>query len=301
MSCNCSAKYDNKVPCCCSQGIPLVCTTTTCKDAQVCDKTVESDCVIYTGPNISCSGITTGMTVTEVMDVILEQLNLINCSYCWNVTNNGSISTTFDYVDVNGVTVTYPNSVPAGATVQVCGRSVDTTNVTPTQIGRCSVCVLTTTTTAPVGPIIPTARCTAGNGSFGNYYKMERTWQEPTYTYTLNSMLFDGVEYANGEILTINTATDLVTGTSLIDGLPYIMNINDWLNSITGVSTSGFVFYDDMHVIDKPDTNSTYYIEIDMVALGNSYTYYYSSNNGFEVNPGAGPNEQLGTYTCEPI
>jgi len=151
MSCNCSAKYDNKVPCCCSQGSPLVCTTTTCADAQICDQTVESDCVIYTGPNISCSGVITGMTVTQVINIILEQLNLINCSYCWYVTNDGTVETTFDYVDADGVTVTYPSPVAAGATVQVCGQSVDTTNVTSLQIGRCSVCNITTTTTTIPG------------------------------------------------------------------------------------------------------------------------------------------------------
>lgn len=162
MSCNCNAKYDNKVPCCCSQGTPLVCTTTTCKDAQVCDKTIESNCVIYTGPNVSCSGVVTGMTVTQVMDIILEQLNLINCSYCWYVTNDGTLETTFSYIDAAGITVTYPTPVAPGATVKVCGRSIVTTSgVTSDQIGRCSVCNITTippsTTVSPttVPPTIP--------------------------------------------------------------------------------------------------------------------------------------------------
>jgi hypothetical protein len=91
------------------------------------------------------------MTVTQVINIILEQLNLIDCSYCWYVTNNGILSTTFTYVDSEGATVTYPNPVAAGATVQVCGRSVSTTNVTSRKIGRCSVCnITTTTTTIPV-------------------------------------------------------------------------------------------------------------------------------------------------------
>lgn len=301
MACNCSAKYDNKVPCCCSQGSPLVCTTTTCADAQICNQTVESDCVIYTGPNISCSGITTGMTVTEVMDIILEQLNLINCSYCWNVTNDGSLETTFDYVDIDGVSVPYPSPVPAGATIQVCGRSVDTTNVSIIQVGRCSDCnFITTTTTA--APPVPT-RCTAGEGlDEGSYYSMERSWQDPTYTYTLVDMFLDGVQYATGQTITINTATDLVTATSTIDGLPYIVNLSDWLNTIAGVSTAGFVFYDDMHVIDKPDANSTFAIEIDMVSAASTFMYSYSHTNGFEVRDINGSTVSgSGTYTCEPI
>jgi len=289
MSCNCGAKNNNKVPCCCSQGSPLVCTTTTCADAQVCNQTVESDCVIYTGPNISCSGITTGMTVTEVIDIILEQLNLINCSYCWNVTNDGSLETTFEYVDADGETIVY-RPITVGGTVQVCGRSVDDTNVTVVKIGRCSICDY-----IPV----PT-RCTGGTGEVGSddYYQIERTWSSPTYTFVLNSMILDGVEYANGETLTITGPGDLVTGVSTIDGNTYVMNINDWLNSITGVATSGFVFYDDMHVIDKPSSSSTYTIEIGMSNTTVIAVYYYTSQYGFAIDA---PDDILGEYTCELI
>jgi len=294
MSCNCNAKYDNKVPCCCSQGSPLVCTTTTCADAQPCDQTIESDCVIYTGPNIACSGVTTGMTVTQVMDIILEGVNLINCSYCWNVINSSGLASTFDYVDVDGNTINSP--IAGGATVKVCGRSVDTTNVTATKLGRCSACFPVTTTTSTISPFA--ARCTAGNGepSGTGYFRLERTWIESSYTFTLTSMVLDGVEYADGETLLINPPNDLQVGISLIDGLPYIMNINDWLNSITGVAASGFSFYDDMHVIYKPTLASTYTIAITMVSPGSNSIYYYTSQYGFGIGD---PDTLVGTYTCE--
>ena len=80
MSCNCNAKYDNKVPCCCATGEPIICTTTTCPDAQPCNLTVESDCVIYTGADYDCAGVTTGMNVTQVIDIVLATLNLIDCT-----------------------------------------------------------------------------------------------------------------------------------------------------------------------------------------------------------------------------
>jgi len=295
MSCNCSAKYDNKVPCCCSQGSPLVCTTTTCADAQICNQTIESNCVIYTGPNIECSGVTTGMTVTEVMDIILEQLNLINCSYCWNVHNIGTGQTEFDYIDADGNNVTYP-SIAAGATVQVCGRSVSTLGVTATKIGRCSACPTTTTT---IPPNI-TARCTASDGSIDSkYFKMERTWQQSSYTFVISSMVLDGVEYANGEALIVQSPADLVTSISPIDGLNYIMNISDFLNTaIPSVTAAGWRFYDDMHVIEKPSPTSTYSILIERTqADGIQTNYYYSSQYGFSVDD---IDNTYGLYTCEP-
>jgi hypothetical protein len=458
MACNCGAKYDNKVPCCCSQGSPLVCTTTTCADAQPCDQTIESNCVIYTGPNIACSGVTTGMTVTQVMDIILEGVNLINCSYCWNVTNTGGSQTEFDYIDADGNTINYP-AIAAGATVQVCGRSVVQINgITATKLGRCSACFpVTTTTTAtpnlrctflsvagqagdyrierdwnnltnnpatsesytfvlydftvngiqyanaetltinltsdlvtgigldggtyimnisdwlstvapqgfvchddmkviehPLGynysirvrrinthsgtldyyytstygfaygeeantygtyfciphsisttttipPSFNIARCTAGagNGIGLNYFKMERTWQQSSYTFVISSMVLDGVEYANGEALIVQSPADLVTSISPIDGLNYIMNISDFLNTaIPSVTAAGWRFYDDMHVIEKPSPTSTYSILIERTqANGIQANYYYSSQYGFSVDD---IDNTYGLYTCEP-
>lgn len=80
MSCNCNAKYDNKVPCCCSIGEPVICTTTVCPDSQPCYDTVETDCVIYTGNDYDCAGIANGMTITQVMTAILTAVNLVECT-----------------------------------------------------------------------------------------------------------------------------------------------------------------------------------------------------------------------------
>jgi hypothetical protein len=94
MSCNCNAKYDNKIPCCCSTGTTVVCTTTQCPNTQPCNETVETNCVIYNKEH-DCIDITSGMTVTEVVDIILNKLNLIDCTttiapvcQCYLLTNN---------------------------------------------------------------------------------------------------------------------------------------------------------------------------------------------------------------------
>jgi hypothetical protein len=299
MSCNCSAKYDNKVPCCCSQGSPLVCTTTTCADAQPCSQTIESNCVIYTGPNIECSGVTTGMTVTQVMDIILDQLNLINCSYCWSVYNAASVETEFDYIDADGNNVTYP-VLAAGATVQVCGRSVVTTGggITATKIGRCSVCFPTTTTTT----VIPNVRCTFlyGFGQTGGY-RIERGWfnltNDPTtsypYTFVLYDFTVDGVQYAARQTLVISLTSDLVTGVGL-DGGTYIMNISDWLNT---VAPQGFVCHDDMKVIEHYQ-GSTFSIGIRRINGGcGTLDYFYTSTYGFAYREEA---NTYGNYQCLP-
>lgn len=148
------------------------------------------------------------------------------------------------------------------------------------------------------------ARCIGGNAQSGlggtGYYQVERNWPEGnTYTFTLNSLLLNGVEYANGNVITITSSDDLVVGTSTIDGYIYVMNINDWLNSIPGVSESGFVFHDDMHVIDKPDTNSKFTIAISSSsAEGGNWDYFYTSGYGFSI---ADPSDSGNHYTCEPI
>jgi hypothetical protein len=98
MSCSCNAKYDNKVPCCCSTGKPVLCTTTKCPDAQVCNETIESDCVIYNGDGCEAIGIEDGMIVTDVIDIFLDILNLLCTTttttspicQCFKVFNNAS-------------------------------------------------------------------------------------------------------------------------------------------------------------------------------------------------------------------
>jgi hypothetical protein len=296
MACNCGAKYDNKVPCCCSQGSPLVCTTTTCADAQICNQTIESNCVIYTGPNIECSGVTTGMTVTQVMDIILDGVNLINCSYCWSMDNSlSSLFVDAEYVNSDGETV--PLTIEPYTVAQVCGRSVNTyiSTLVPVNLGRCSVCFPTTTTTTS----IPNVRCTFLSvlGQPGDY-RIERFWDNLTtdpltsepFTFVLYDFIVDGVDYSNAETLIISLSSDLVTGVGL-DGGTYVMNINDWLNT---VAPQGFVCHDDMKVIEHPQ-GSTYLIRIRRINNSGTLDYFYTSTYGFAYGEQA---NTYGTYQC---
>jgi len=108
MSCNCNAKYDNKIPCCCSTGTAVVCTTTICPDTQPCNQSVETDCVIY-NKDYSCVGITSGMTVTEIMNIIYNSLNLIDCTttvaptcQCYLLINNTGGTLQYKYTPCGG-------------------------------------------------------------------------------------------------------------------------------------------------------------------------------------------------------
>lgn len=74
MSCTCGSTYNN-LPCCCKTGEPTVCLTTTCATAQPCNEVYQSDCVLYTGDPSSCLGITTGMTMTQVMNTLFTLVN----------------------------------------------------------------------------------------------------------------------------------------------------------------------------------------------------------------------------------
>lgn len=138
-------------------------------------------------------------------------------------------------------------------------------------------------------PITPTHRCTAiGNGLFGPGsnagYKMEKNWNDEVgpnppdgiYQFQLFNLLLNGVQYASAQVLTITAPNDLVVGPGIFGGT-FVQNINDWLNSIPGVSTSGFVFYDDMSTVDVPDSSSTYEVLIKrtVVRTGSSYDYHW--------------------------
>jgi hypothetical protein len=123
MACNCNAKYDNKVPCCCSTGNRVVCTTTKCPDAQPCDATLESNCVIYNGNDYDCVGVENGMTVTNVIDIILETLNLIDCT-----TTTTSAPTTTSTSTTTSSTTTTTTECP------LCETSVFTLNGSPTYV-----------------------------------------------------------------------------------------------------------------------------------------------------------------------
>ena len=123
----------------------------------------------------------------------------------------------------------------------------------------------------------------------GPYFSMEKGYFPGNfpYTFTLNSLNINGVNYASGQVLTLNSTAELITGIGF-DGRTYFMNIVDWLNSIVPSST-GVVFYDDMNTIDRP-VNTLFSINItscwDYIGTGpctGSDVYNYT-NIGFSTN-----------------
>lgn len=67
MSCNCGNPWHDKW---CPSFIPP--PAELCPDGEPCEEQVSTDCVIYTGPDIDCYGITTGMTVTQVLGILYD-------------------------------------------------------------------------------------------------------------------------------------------------------------------------------------------------------------------------------------
>lgn len=176
----------------------------------------------------------------------------------------------------------------AAATYQTCGSnpSSPTPGVT---ISTGSACI-----SSPGAPLEYTCplplqpqRCTAiGNGIPGESanagYKMESAWNDGQlpnppdgiYSFEIIDLTLDGVSYGIGSTITITAPDDLVVGPGIFGGT-YVQNINDWLNSIPGVASSGFVFYDDMSTVDTPDVNSTYNVTIQRTTVRTGDSWYY--------------------------
>jgi len=77
MACGCNNSYYN-LPCCCPParvGTTTTTTTTLCPDAIPCEEAYQSDCIIYNGPDLTCYGITSGSTVTQILNIIIAQLD----------------------------------------------------------------------------------------------------------------------------------------------------------------------------------------------------------------------------------
>jgi uncharacterized protein (TIGR02145 family) len=62
--------------------------------AQPCNEIYESNCVLYTGEESSCLGITKGMNMTEVMDIFFSLVNCPNTTTTSSTTSTTSTTTT---------------------------------------------------------------------------------------------------------------------------------------------------------------------------------------------------------------
>jgi hypothetical protein len=112
----------------------MITTTTTICPAQSCDQSVETDCIIYDNDH-DCIGITSGMTVTEVMDIILDKLNLIDCTTtvppacgCYLLINNTNNPTpvNINYIDCNNAAQVIQLNI--NQRKYLCCKTVSSTN-----------------------------------------------------------------------------------------------------------------------------------------------------------------------------
>jgi len=112
------------------------------------------------------------------------------------------------------------------------------------------------------------------------YGQINRDWGSVgTATFTLQSLIINGVEYASGTgKLIINAPADLVVGIG-IDGDTYVTNVSDW---ITSFMPEGYVMRDNGMCLDMV-ADSTFEIKIyyeETGPLGDVGIYVYD-NNGF--------------------
>lgn len=73
--CNCGGIDCYSTPCnsCCSTTTSTTTTTTVCTES-ICEEVYDTDCVVYNGPNLACYGIEDGYTLTQVLDVIINEI-----------------------------------------------------------------------------------------------------------------------------------------------------------------------------------------------------------------------------------
>jgi hypothetical protein len=134
MYCNCHNTPSCPQDCSCKKTT----TTTTCIPVysppcdNACDEIQLTDCVIYTGPNIECYGISNGDNITDVLVTIFNKLNIQNCT----TTTTAAPTTTTTTIPPTTTTTTIPTTT--------------TTTTPPTTTTTTSIPTTTTSTTAPV-------------------------------------------------------------------------------------------------------------------------------------------------------
>ena len=191
-----------------------------------------------------------------------------------------------NYVKCNGA----PDTIYLDATTQICARSVEPIEgVTITQGLEC------VDNACPV----PTYRCTilyspSSESSFTLNPAIEKNFFQ-TNRFTLANFVFDGVEYASGQELLVQSiyggvGDPILYGVGL-DGTTYPMNVSDWMNSI---GVPGIVFRDNLSVIELFDSASTFTIRIlkswddppAVPPVGSGAPYYLTSDYGLSVTGG---------------
>jgi len=130
------------------------------------------------------------------------------------------------------------------------------------------------------------ARYRADYDTSSSYGQINRDWGSVGIaTFTMTSLIIDGVELATNQQLIINAPGDLVVGIG-IDGLPYVTNVSDW---VTSLMPDGFTMRDNGQCIDVP-ADSRFLIGIYYEETGplGDYGLYTYTNEGFSIPGWAG-------------
>lgn len=105
MSCNCTNNCHETF---CPQYLQAV--TTPC-DEPGCDQQLTTDCVIYTGPDLPCLGLTTGMQLTEILLAILYDLHPECNPITTTTTTAAPLPLRLLYSDINNSYIADPENV----------------------------------------------------------------------------------------------------------------------------------------------------------------------------------------------
>jgi len=146
----------------------------------------------------------------------------------------------------------------------------------------------------------------AGNPSYPNYVNrrmMDRLYDNSPYRnppntyyteFTLNSCVVNGVQYATGQTLKVQSIAPLLSGFQIImfglcyDGVTICpTNVTDWMNSL---NIPGIHFWDNMGIIKLDNASTTYNINF----TKNGLEYVFSSTLGFLIRG----NVQYGQKIC---
>ncbi len=323
--CGCSCSCGDN-PCGCQEVVCSQCSTTTTStttldpNCEPCDEMYDCTCIIYNGPDLQCYGIYNGDNLCKILYIAASNLPEVcvvttttipptttttTCACNNYLITNEAFSQSGQLGAVYSVKYTPCENKPGSTKIlyvttrennkTICSRDVPTrvagTGTIESVNGPC--CGLVTTTTAAPAEA---QRCTADT-----YFAIEDKFTDFPITIILYSMSLNGIAYGtqSSSTLIINSLADVSIGVGL-DGNSYIMNISDWLTRIA--AGSGFVFHDNMKVIDYPYAGSTLYMELTMTDPGGTRSYYYDSVKGFGWGDAAGTYvDWVGTYKCEPL
>lgn len=123
-----------------------------------CEQILSTDCVIWTGDDLECYGITSGMTLTEILLILFE-----NCYPECLTTTTTTVSSTTTTTTAGQTTTTTAapatTTTTAAATTSTTTIAETTTTTTVSETTTTTTAEVTTTTTAAATTTTTTAPC----------------------------------------------------------------------------------------------------------------------------------------------